>query len=101
MHTVGSRAAGCRPSLDRVCAAPESRPIEALVISPLTVECLNCGSLRRVRGSIRHVGGAGPCPRCGYVGWAASDELTEDERRALRDVPLEFRARLRAYLARK
>jgi hypothetical protein len=54
-----------------------------------------------VRGSTRHVAGAGHCPRCDYVGWAASDELTEDERRALRDVPVEFRTRLRTYLAKK
>lgn len=35
--------------------------------------------------------GGGHCPRCGYVGWAYSDELSEDERRTLRDVPLERR----------
>ncbi|HEY6015543.1 MAG TPA: hypothetical protein VIU44_03505 [Gaiellaceae bacterium] len=28
------------------------------------------------------------CPRCGYVGWAPTDELTETTRRALRDRPL-------------
>jgi hypothetical protein len=88
-------------SLDRVCAAPSLRPIAEVVASPLTVECLKCGYPRRVRGSTRHVAGAGHCPRCDYVGWAASDELTEDERRALRDVPVEFRTRLRTYLAKK
>lgn len=40
-----------------------------------------------------HAMGAGHCPRCGYVGWAFSDDLDEDERRALRDVPVEFRRR--------
>jgi hypothetical protein len=35
--------------------------------------------------------GADECPRCGYVGWAESSELSELERRALRDRPLERR----------
>jgi hypothetical protein len=34
------------------------------------------------------------CPRCGYVGWAPVDELTEHERRVLQNRPLE-RRRLR------
>jgi hypothetical protein len=28
------------------------------------------------------------CPRCGYVGWADTDELNESTRRLLRDRPL-------------
>jgi len=31
---------------------------------------------------------AGECPRCGYLGWAPSDAVTEDVRRQLRDVPV-------------
>ncbi len=69
-------------------------------MSRLAVECLNCGCQRRLRGSTVHAMGAGHCPRCGYVGWAASEELTEDDRRALREVPLEARKRLRVHLAR-
>jgi hypothetical protein len=35
--------------------------------------------------------GADECLRCGYVGWASSRELTELERRRLREHPLEQR----------
>jgi hypothetical protein len=34
------------------------------------------------------------CARCGYVGWASVEDLTERDRRALRARPLE-RRRLR------
>jgi hypothetical protein len=34
----------------------------------------------------------GDCPRCGYVGWAQPDDLSEQSRRALRDRPLELRS---------
>ncbi len=34
----------------------------------------------------------GVCPRCGYVGWAPSVELTEGTRRGLRERPVEQRA---------
>jgi hypothetical protein len=54
------------------------------------VECLKCGLPRAVRGEARLMG-AGECPRCGYVGWAPSDDLREDDRRQLRDVPVELR----------
>jgi Zn ribbon nucleic-acid-binding protein len=59
----------------------------------LVVECLRCGSHRQEeRASLRT---ANPeCPRCGYVGWAPVEDLTERERRALRARPLE-RRRLR------
>lgn len=70
------------------------------MVAPLAVECLNCGCQRYVLGSTLHVTGAGQCPRCGYVGWAASDELNEADRRALREFPLELRRRLRLHLAR-
>jgi len=35
-----------------------------------------------------HALARGACTRCGYVGWAYSSDLTEDARRALRDVPV-------------
>ena len=57
----------------------------------IEVECLKCGLPRVVRESVLGAHGAGHCPRCGYVGWAPSAELDEDERRALRDVPVELR----------
>ncbi len=49
-------------------------------------ECLGCGQLR--------VGNppAAQCPRCGYLGWAPTRELTETTRRELRDHPIELRA---------
>ncbi len=56
----------------------------------LTVECLRCGRRRTAERAARHVD-AGECPLCGYVGWAASVELTETMRRQLRDRPVERR----------
>jgi Zn ribbon nucleic-acid-binding protein len=63
----------------------------------LMVECLRCGNRRSAERHTRHVE-AGECPRCGYVGWAASVELTESARRALRDRPVE-RRRIHAVVA--
>jgi hypothetical protein len=47
-----------------------------------SVECLGCGLPRIVAGE------AGDCPRCGYVGWAPVEAVTEEMRGRLRDVPL-------------
>ena len=59
----------------------------------LVVECLRCGSHRQADHSpLRKA--TPECPRCGYVGWAPVGDLSEGERRALRDRPLE-RRRLR------
>jgi hypothetical protein len=53
------------------------------------VECLNCGETRDTReDGLRRVHLGDCCPRCGYVGWAPTDELTERARRALRNRPL-------------
>jgi len=61
-------------------------------MSPLTVECLQCGHPRdHSRRS-----GAGECPRCGYVGWAPAGDLDERTRRLVRDIPLERRRLIRA-----
>jgi hypothetical protein len=38
------------------------------------------------------------CPACGYLGWAAVDELTDDERRVLRGTPVERRRQRREGL---
>ena len=38
-------------------------------------------------------GSSAECPRCHYVGWASSNELTERTRKLLRDLPLERRPR--------
>ena len=54
------------------------------------VECLSCGYRRSVREAERH-SGLGECPRCAYVGWASSAELSERTRRLLRERPVEHR----------
>jgi uncharacterized Zn finger protein len=59
----------------------------------LVVECLRCGSSREAKvAPLREA--HTECPRCGYVGWAPVNALTERERRAIRERPLE-RRRLR------
>ena len=59
----------------------------------LVVECLRCGSHRQAkRDPLRKVDSE--CPRCGYVGWAPVEDLSDRDRRALRARPLE-RRRLR------
>ena len=60
------------------------------------VECLGCGSVRvatLIRGHVE----AHECPRCGYLGWALSAELSEPTRRLLRERPVD-RRRLRVSL---
>ena len=54
----------------------------------MLVECLRCGTTRETSGD------GSECPRCRYVGWAPVGALTERDRRALRERPLE-RRRLR------
>jgi len=62
-------------------------------MEPLVVECLRCGSHRETTTApLRQVNQE--CPRCGYVGWAPVNDLTEQERRVLQRRPLE-RRRLR------
>jgi DNA-directed RNA polymerase subunit RPC12/RpoP len=59
----------------------------------LVVECLRCGSHREDEQSpLRNTNAE--CPRCGYVGWAPVGDLSERDRRALRQRPPE-RRRLR------
>ena len=61
-------------------------------MAPNSVECLACGERRSlVAGAHTHLA-TGECPRCGYVGWAQPDDLSEKSRRALRDRPLELRS---------
>ena len=54
------------------------------------VECLSCGYRRAVRDDEPR-SGLDECPRCRYVGWASTAELTERARRQLRERPLERR----------
>jgi hypothetical protein len=58
------------------------------------VECLSCGYRRAIRSDERR-SALDECPRCHYVGWASSAELSERTRRLLRDRPLDVRRRLR------
>jgi hypothetical protein len=59
---------------------------------PTTVECLGCGQTRKPVGhTLQRVHMDDYCPRCGYVGWARSDELSESTRQALRERPLRRR----------
>jgi hypothetical protein len=60
-------------------------------VETLRVECLFCGNVRELEVvSPGHVA-AGECSRCGYVGWAPSADLSERERRDLRERPPELR----------
>lgn len=59
----------------------------------IRVECLACGLPRRLAEWRLRRSAAGPCPRCGYVGWAPSRDLTEDDRRGLRELPVWRRGR--------
>ena len=61
------------------------------VMPEVTVECLGCGLPRVVWESRLVRSGAGACPRCGFVGWAPSRDLTEAERRNLRELPIDRR----------
>ncbi len=54
------------------------------------VECLGCGHVRTAEGA-EHALGTGACPRCSYVGWAYATALSEEDRRLLREVPVELR----------
>jgi hypothetical protein len=64
-------------------------------VEPLTVECLRCGQSRPFTPGPRRNEESGSCPRCAYVGWAFSADLTERTRRLVRDLPLERRLRIR------
>ena len=51
------------------------------------VECLSCGYRRAERDTALRTAGD-ECPRCHYVGWASSAELSERMRRLLRERPV-------------
>jgi hypothetical protein len=59
-------------------------------MAPVKVECLGCGQVRLVDDT-EHALGTGSCPRCSYVGWAYAASLTEEDRRLLREVPVQLR----------
>ena len=63
-------------------------------MASLPVECLRCGELRVLHPLAHGCLDGGECPRCRYVGWAPTAEVSEATRKALRERPLE-RRRLR------
>ena len=65
------------------------------MVEPLTVECLRCGHARPFRAGRYRYEECGVCPRCQYVGWAYTADLSEKTRRLFRDLPLERRLRIR------
>jgi hypothetical protein len=58
----------------------------------LVVECLRCGSSRIARRDVFKHFDEPECPQCGYLGWAPMLELTEVERRDLRERPVAERS---------
>jgi hypothetical protein len=54
----------------------------------VAVECLSCGTSRLARRTVWQRFEAPECPRCGYLGWAPVVELSEVERRRLRERPV-------------
>jgi hypothetical protein len=54
------------------------------------VECLSCGYRRAMRAD-GNTSAHDECPKCSYVGWASSAELSERTRRLLRERPLDRR----------
>jgi len=50
-------------------------------------ECLNCGQTRAIVPRLGVAVDSSDCPRCGYLGWAPTGELTEPVRRTLRERP--------------
>jgi ribosomal protein S27AE len=63
------------------------------LVEKVRIECLSCGARRSVAAGLAHFD-PGDCHRCGYVGWARVEDLSEGARRTLRSRPLE-RRRLR------
>jgi len=59
------------------------------------VECLRCGKSRLFSPGPRRNEEAAECPRCQYVGWAYSTDLSERMRKLVRELPPEHRLRLR------
>src|SRR3954451_7230030 len=64
----------------------------------MSIECLGCGAPRAVDDGVSQRRQPGECPRCGYLGWAASSDLSESDRRGLRVRPLPVR---RIHLAQR
>ena len=55
------------------------------------VECLRCGERHDLARDSSGRLERGECPRCRYLGWADTAVLSESDRAALRERPLEQR----------
>jgi DNA-directed RNA polymerase subunit RPC12/RpoP len=53
-------------------------------MASLRIECLRCGKRRVLHPESHHRLEEGECPRCRYVGWAATAEIDETVRRRVR-----------------
>lgn len=85
------------PGLLITRARDSNKPYEAdnYAVETITVECLQCGQARAFAPGRWREDEAGDCPRCEYVGWAYSKDLSERMRKLFRDLPVERRLRLR------
>jgi hypothetical protein len=62
-----------------------------VVEKKVRIECLSCGARRTTAEDPVHLD-PGECHRCGYVGWARAEDLTDVARRLIRERPLERRS---------
>jgi len=60
-------------------------------MASLTVECLRCGAERVLFAASHERLDGGECPRCDYVGWVPSNDMSEALRRRIRERPPEHR----------
>ena len=57
----------------------------------MQVECLGCGERRSIHRAEHRSLLGGECPRCGYLGWAPSEDLSERVRKLVRERPVQRR----------
>jgi hypothetical protein len=70
---------------------PLRRRTPHLVEKKVRIECLSCGARRTAAEDAVHLD-PGECHRCGYVGWARAEDLTDVARRLIRERPIERRS---------
>jgi hypothetical protein len=60
-------------------------------VDEMRVECLSCGHQRTLARPDGRVVSSGECDHCGYLGWAPAGQLNAEQRRLLRELPVERR----------
>ena len=75
----------CQDSVSLVRVTRDGAARSTFQVMTRCVECLSCGLQRIVSDD------AGECSRCGYLGWAPIEAVSEELRRSLRDIPVEAR----------